>query len=75
MIIYMQCLNGLNLMNWAKTGPFQESIMDSHKRARHVSVMASLKWQIHGYIEMGHATARSGQALNGREMAGLNWGI
>ena len=75
MIIYMQCLNGLKSMNRAKTGPFQESITDSHKRTRHGSVMASLKWQIHGYTEMGHATARSWQALNGREMAGLNWAI
>ena len=62
-------------MNRAKTGPFQESITDAHKRARHGSVMASLKWQIHGYTEMGHATASSWQALNGREMAGLKWAI
>ena len=71
----MQCLNGLNLMNRAKTGLFQESITGSHKRARHGSVMASLKWQIHGYTEMGHATVSSWQAFNGREMAGLNWAI
>ena len=60
-------------MAWMNTGPFQESITDAHKRARHGSVMASLKWQIHGYTEMGHATASSWQALNGRGMAGLNY--
>ena len=62
-------------LEWAKTGPFQESITDAHKRARHGSVMASLKWQIHVYTEMGHATAGSWQALHGREMVRLKWAI
>ena len=48
MIIYMQCLNGLNLMNRAKTGRFQESIngpdMAQSWQALNGRYMATLKW-------------------------------